>query len=66
MSFRDYLINYRMNVAAELLQDSNLLLSEVAELVSYYDYPQFSKMFKKNITASAQLNIALIISSNDN
>ncbi len=49
MSFRDYLINYRMNVAAELLQDSNLLLSEVAELVSYYDYPQFSKMFKKTL-----------------
>lgn len=47
MSFRDYLINYRMNIAAELLQDSTLLLSEVAELVSYYDYPQFSKMFKK-------------------
>jgi predicted TIM-barrel enzyme/AraC-like DNA-binding protein len=52
MSFRDYLINYRMNVAAELLQDSNLLLSEVAELVSYYDYPQFSKMFKKHYGVS--------------
>lgn len=47
MSFREYLINYRMNIAAELLMDSKLLLSEVAELVSYYDYPQFSKIFKK-------------------
>lgn len=47
MSFREYLINYRMNIAAELLQDSELLLSEVASLVSYQDYPQFSKIFKK-------------------
>lgn len=47
MSFREYLINYRMNIAAELLQDSELLMGEVAELVSYYDYPQFSKIFKK-------------------
>lgn len=46
-SFREYLLNYRLNIASELLLNSDLLLSEVAEIISYQDYPQFSKIFKK-------------------
>lgn len=47
VSFRQYLMEYRMNIAAELLRDTDLQMKEIAELVSYYDYPQFSKIFKK-------------------
>ncbi|ASA26625.1 AraC family transcriptional regulator [Paenibacillus donghaensis] len=46
-SFQTYLIQYRVDRAAELLEIGNLRLAEVAPLVGYPDYAQFSKMFKK-------------------
>ncbi|MFP3919738.1 phosphoenolpyruvate hydrolase family protein [Lysinibacillus telephonicus] len=46
-TFSDYLLRYRMNKAAELLMESPLPIVEIANLVGYQDYAQFSKMFKK-------------------
>lgn len=47
INFSDYLINYRMEVAKELLKDIRYKTSEVAELVGYKDAKHFSKLFKK-------------------
>lgn len=46
-TFTEYLLRYRMNKAAELLIESRLSIVEIASLVGYQDYAQFSKMFKK-------------------
>lgn len=46
-SFREYLVKFRIEKAAEILHRKNIQLSEVALLVGYEDYAQFSKMFKK-------------------
>ncbi|WP_227793413.1 phosphoenolpyruvate hydrolase family protein [Paenibacillus guangzhouensis] len=46
-SFQTYIVQYRMDKAAEILDRENILLSELAPLVGYQDYAQFSKMFKK-------------------
>ncbi len=46
--FPEYLVKFRINKAKELIErEDELNLSEVAELVGYKDYAQFSKMFKK-------------------
>lgn len=46
-SFIEYLVRYRINKAKELLKDENIICKEAAISVGYYDYAQFSKMFKK-------------------
>lgn len=46
-SFIEYLVRYRVNQAKELLKDDNIICKEAAIAVGYYDYAQFSKMFKK-------------------
>lgn len=46
-SFQNYLVGYRMQKAAILLQAPHLQLSEVSAMVGYPDYAQFSRMFKK-------------------
>lgn len=46
-SFREYLVKFRMDKAAEILDKKNIQLSELSSLVGYEDYAQFSKMFKK-------------------
>ncbi|MDO5724170.1 MAG: phosphoenolpyruvate hydrolase family protein [Flaviflexus sp.] len=46
--FRDYVINYRMEIAARLLRDTDSSLRAIAHLVGYRDYPQFSRMFAKH------------------
>lgn len=46
-SFPAYLVKFRINKAAEILSRKNLQLSQLAPLVGYQDYAQFSKMFKK-------------------
>jgi predicted TIM-barrel enzyme/AraC-like DNA-binding protein len=46
-SFPVYLVKFRINKAAEILSRKNLQLSQLAPLVGYQDYAQFSKMFKK-------------------
>lgn len=46
-SFSEYLVKFRINKAAEIMKTEKILLFEVAQMVGYYDYAQFSKMFKK-------------------
>jgi predicted TIM-barrel enzyme/AraC-like DNA-binding protein len=46
-SFTQYLVKYRINKAAELLEKENIRCNEIAGMVGYRDYAQFSKMFKK-------------------
>jgi YesN/AraC family two-component response regulator len=46
-SFPVYLVQYRIKKAVDIMTTQELHLSDVAELVGYHDYSQFSKMFKK-------------------
>ncbi|WMJ82437.1 phosphoenolpyruvate hydrolase family protein [Clostridium sp. MB40-C1] len=46
-TFSEYLVKFRIEKAVEILRRENIQLSEVAALVGYKDYAQFSKMFKK-------------------
>lgn len=46
-SFTQYLIDFRMEKAMELLKNTDKQMKEIALLVGYDDYAQFSKMFKK-------------------
>jgi AraC-like DNA-binding protein len=45
---REFLINYRMDKACELMKNSMLSISEISRSVGYDDPLLFSKMFKKN------------------
>ena len=47
MSFTEYLLQFRMGKARILLADGELSCKEVARMVGYQDYVQFSKMFRK-------------------
>ncbi len=51
MNFTQYLIQYRMNKAKELL-GGKMNCREVAEKVGYLDYVQFSKIFRKHVGVS--------------
>lgn len=46
-SFPQYIVKFRINKAIEILERENIQLSELALLVGYHDYAQFSKIFKK-------------------
>ena len=47
LSPQEYLMNYRMEQAKNMLQSTDMKIGEVAESVGYYDQLTFSKMFKK-------------------
>jgi len=47
INFSEFVINYRLDVAKELLKDIRYRTNEVAELVGYRDAKHFSKLFKK-------------------
>lgn len=49
VSLQSFLLEYRMNRAAELLQNPELTVSDVSRSVGYTDPFLFSKMFKKFI-----------------
>jgi predicted TIM-barrel enzyme/AraC-like DNA-binding protein len=51
-NFTEYLITFRMNKACEIINELDIPISQVAEMVGYQDYAQFSKMFKKYIGQS--------------
>jgi len=51
-TFLEYLTNYRIKIAIDLLQDMNSKIYEIADLVGYSDYRYFSEVFKKLIGAS--------------
>ncbi len=46
-SFKTYLVRFRIEKAVDILNEKDIPLYEVAEMVGYNDYTQFSKMFKK-------------------
>lgn len=46
-NFPEYLVKFRINKALEIMNKENIQLSEIASLVGYRDYAQFSKIFKK-------------------
>lgn len=46
-TFSDYLIDYRLSRATELIKMNSFSLKEIASLVGYDNYPHFSKLFKK-------------------
>ncbi|MBR2354112.1 MAG: AraC family transcriptional regulator [Clostridia bacterium] len=47
MSTKEYLLNRRAEVAAELLLHTDMSVGEIAAEVGYADYTQFSRMFRK-------------------
>ena len=46
-SFTEYLVRFRINKAKELFEHRFTSCKEVASMVGYADYTQFSKIFKK-------------------
>lgn len=46
-SLQTYIMTVRMNHAADLLTSGEYISKEIAAMVGYTDYAQFSKMFKK-------------------
>jgi two-component system response regulator YesN len=52
ITFTDYIINYRLEVAKEYLEDARFNINEVAELVGYKDIKYFSKLFTKIVGIS--------------
>lgn len=48
-NFTEYLINYRMNRACDILKHQSVSVKKTAELVGYTDYVQFCKIFKKKV-----------------
>lgn len=51
-SFTEYLMQFRLNKAKELLKKKTLTCKEVGSMVGYADYVQFSKAFRKHIGLS--------------
>jgi two-component system response regulator YesN len=47
MNFSDYLINYRIDKAKQLLKEIQYNISQVSEMIGYSDPKYFSKLFKK-------------------
>lgn len=54
VSPKQYLFNYRMNVAVSLMLESGCSISVAAYSVGYTDVCNFSKMFKKHFGVSAR------------
>ncbi|MDR1742289.1 MAG: response regulator [Dysgonamonadaceae bacterium] len=52
LSPNEFLINYRLRKAAEMLQDENLSLSEISDKTGFSSYSYFSKSFKKYFGAT--------------
>ena len=50
-----YITNFRINKAKELLSDSNIRLNDISKLVGYSDPGYFSKAFKKNTQMTPKL-----------
>ena len=53
-SFTDYLTEYRLERAVELMKDPSLSLSQIGEKVGYADQNYFSRIFKKKRGVNAR------------
>lgn len=54
VTFKDYLVNKKMEAAAKMLRLSNLSVSIIASKVGYDNFSHFSKMFKKIYNCTPQ------------
>jgi len=52
ITFREYLIKYRVNKACELLQESILLVGDVGFAVGFSDHSYFTRVFKQHVGVS--------------
>lgn len=52
MSVKDYIINYRIDIACELLASTNMQVNEISAKISYLDPLYFSRIFKKKTGVS--------------
>lgn len=52
ISPQEYLLNYRMEYASELLKDPDMKISAIAHEVGYQDPLTFLKVFKKHMNMS--------------
>lgn len=53
MTFSQFVTQYRLNTACELLRHSQKSVSEICYLVGFNDLPHFIRVFRKNIGMSA-------------
>lgn len=54
INFKKYLIEYRVQLAAELLKNNHYKITDVAQMVGYKDNRYFSRLFFKVMGVSAQ------------
>ncbi len=54
ISFSDYLTEYRMDRAKELLKNQQFKIKDINEMVGYSDSKSFSKIFKKVVGLTPQ------------
>lgn len=52
MTFRDYLISYRINKAKELLQNPHALVTDIAYTVGFQDPSYFTRTFRRMVGVS--------------
>lgn len=64
INFVNYLLNYRLEKAYELLSESKISVKEVAEKIGFNDVPYFSKSFKNKYKISP-MNLRNEVSNND-
>lgn len=53
-TFKDYVLNEKLNLAKRLLRTSNLSISIVASKAGYDNYSHFSQIFKKHVGLTPQ------------
>ena len=47
VSLHNFLVNYRVNMAMEILRSSSIPVKEITSMVGFSDIPHFIKTFKK-------------------
>lgn len=52
ITFREYLVNYRIDKARELLDESPLSVGDVSYSVGFLDHSYFTRMFKRHVGLS--------------
>lgn len=52
VSFREYLSRYRLEVAIELIEKTDLTLDQISRRVGFQDYSQFYRAFRKEFGSS--------------